>query len=453
MIRLIRMFAALARLVSRPGASGALAVSPRRTWAIARMTLIEASRRKSFTILVLFGLALLSSTAFFPSVDMAGRLRLMEVWALRAASLFTAIVALFISGSSLPGDFEQKRIYLLVTKPVSKSTIFLGKFLGLSLLLAIFVAVMGVVTVLFIRTVQFLEGPGFPSVMARERREADGFEARRAIKAETDEEKRRYVTAEAEGSLNWRFTGLRRSQFGDRIVLETRLAVGSPRDQFRASGNVRMDVRSAAGRHHAEQFLNTNEEIEWTMPADLVGSDGTLEVAFTCADGDGYIGAAKMGLGIYFKPMLFELAFARGLLLLLLQAMTVLSLTLMASSFLSAPLSILLGIILYLIGSAYGYVKEGAHDIDESIVELRTGKRHGSVPDEIPPWFLRFSSVISKVVLAVVPDFDDFDFSKWLLKDRAVSGRDLVRAAGRAALPILVLGALGMLILSFKDFG
>jgi hypothetical protein len=446
---LIPLFAGGARLATR-----VLAVSPRRTWAIARMTLIEASRRKVFTILVLFALALLSSTAFFPSVETAGRLRLMEVWALRAASLFTAIVALFISGSSLPGDFEQKRIYLLVTKPVSKSTIFLGKLLGLSLLLAIFVATMGAVTVVFIRGVQLLAGPGFPPVMAQERREADRFEAVRPLSTDADEvDKKRYVSAGNRGALTWQFTGLRRADFGDRVVLETRLSVGSPTDRFRSSGNVLLDVTSARGKHHAAQFLNTNEELDWSVPADLVGPDGTLDVAFTCGDGDGYIGAAKPGLGIYLKPMLFEFAFARGLVLLLLQAMTVLSLTLMASSFLSAPLSILLGILLYIVGSAYGYVKDGTRDIDQSLVELRSGKHKSSVPDEIPPWFLQFSSAVSKRVLAVVPDFDDFDFSKWLLKDRAVSGRDLAVAAGHAAMPILVLGALGMLVLSFKDFG
>jgi len=164
---LVRLFAGGTRALSVPGAVDGMAVSPRRVWAIARMTLLEASRRKVFAILALFGLALLIPTAFFPSVEMAGRLKLMEVWALRAASLFTAIVALFVSGSSLPSDFEQKRIYLLVTKPVSKGTIFLGKFLGLALLLALFIATMGVVTLLFFRGVQLLAGPSFPAMVAR----------------------------------------------------------------------------------------------------------------------------------------------------------------------------------------------------------------------------------------------------------------------------------------------
>jgi len=110
-----------------------------RVWAIARMTLLEASRRKVFTILLLFAAALLSSVLFFPSVEIEGRLRLIEIWALRASAVFTAIVGLFLAGFSLPQDFETKRIYMVVTKPISKPLVFLGRYLGYALLLAVFI--------------------------------------------------------------------------------------------------------------------------------------------------------------------------------------------------------------------------------------------------------------------------------------------------------------------------
>jgi hypothetical protein len=441
-----------------------VSISLGRVWAIARMTLLEASRRKVFLILLLFTAALLSSVAFFPSVEkMPDRLRLMEVWALRATSLFTAIVALFISGYSLPGDFEQKRIYLLVTKPVSKAAIFLGKFLGLSLLLATFVGTMGLVTVLFIRGVQLFAGPSFPPLVATERWDRAEFFALRPLRQDEDDDEKRkdkdrrksYILAETQGALRWRFAGLRRSDFGTQLQLESRLAVGSPRDDFRASGNVRLEARSGSSRYTTEQFLNTNDERDWTLPADFLAPDGTLDIIVSCGDSDGFLGAAPTDMALYLKSSQFEFAFARGLVLLFLESMTVLSLTLAASCFLSAPLSILLGILLYVIGATHGYVKDGARDIDQSLTQLQKGAKqgHSGTPEEIPPWFLRFSSIVSKGVLAAVPDFENFNFAKWLLKDRAVSWRDLGRAAGHALLPILVLGAVGMLVMVFKDFG
>ena len=422
-----------------------------RLWAIARMTLLEASRRKAFAILVLFSTSLLIPIAFFPSTEMAGRLKLLEAWALRASTFFTAIVALFITGFLLPSDFEQKRIYMLVSKPVSKSAIFLGRFVGLALLLAIFIVAMGAVTTLFIRGVALLAGPSFPRLVAFERLEANALTTSgEELGGETT---KKYVTAN--GRLIWRYQGLRRSDFGDQIRVETRLTVGAPKDIYRASGNIRLEVVGSSGSpFQRDQFLNTNEEREWLLPADLVGPEGVLNLIVRPMDLDGYVGGPKEGLGLYLKPALFEPVFARGMALVFFQSMIVLALTLMASTFLSAPLSILLGIMLFIVGSAHSYVRDGTRDIDRSLSELQAGpkKQHHHGSEEIPPWFLRFSSVTSKAVLSVVPDFDDFDFSRWLLKDRAVSANELWTAAKHALLPIVALAALGTLVMRFKDF-
>src|SRR5579872_290642 len=146
-----------------------------RLWAIAAMTLLEASRRKVFAILLLFGLALMSSVLFFPSIEVEARLRLIEVWALRASAIFTAIVGLFLAGFSLPQDFETKRIYLVVTKPVSKPIVFLGRYIGFAMLLGVFILTMGVVISLFLRTVKAFSGRRFPALVAYPRLRADDF--------------------------------------------------------------------------------------------------------------------------------------------------------------------------------------------------------------------------------------------------------------------------------------
>jgi hypothetical protein len=435
----------------RPGDA---TISPGGLWAVARLTLLEASRRKVFIILLLFMGAILSSMAFFPSVEPAGRLRLMEIWALRAISLFTALVALFITGFSLPGDFEQRRIYLLVTKPISKATIFLGKFLGLTILLAVFVAAMGLVTLLFIRTVQALSGPGFPKVQAFERHEAEAFGAIEPLPKEDPDDPARMILARSQGALQWEFRGLRREDFTSTIALETRLSIGSPDDKFRSSGTVTLDATTPADKSfHAEEFINTNEDREWSIPAGLIGPDGVLKIRLQCGDSDGFLSGGPSSAAIFLKPVWFEPVFIRGLLLLFFQSVTVLSVTLMASAILSAPLSILLGILLYIVGSSHGYVREGTRDIDRSLAELSAGKKHVQTPAEIPSWFLRFSSTVSNAVLFLVPDYEHFDYGKWLLKDRAVTGRDLGAAALRALPVVLITGILGMAVMIFKDFG
>lgn len=147
-----------------------------RLWAVASLTLKEAVRRKAFLLLILFAVALLSSMTFFSSVDPVSRLRLIEVWSLRATVFFAAIAAIFLGSASLPGDYEAKRIYVLASKPISKATFFFGKYLGFLLMLAIFMLIMGAITVAYIRIVKATGGPEVPELRARPLVPATGFE-------------------------------------------------------------------------------------------------------------------------------------------------------------------------------------------------------------------------------------------------------------------------------------
>jgi hypothetical protein len=422
-------------------------------WAIARMTLLEARRRKVFTILLLFAVALLSSILFFPSVEMDSRLRLIEVWALRASAIFTAIVGLFLAGFSLPQDFEQKRIYMIVTKPVSKSLVFLGRYVGYTLLLALFIGTMGLITVGFLRTVKAFSGDKFPALAAYPCLMPAELTNRGGEKIEggglTDA-----VKFGPNNALVWSFQGLRRSAFEDVVRAQARLVFGSVQDQYRSAGTVRIVVRNTAGGSHEIKALemNTNEEREFTFPSSLIREDGAISIAIQSGDSDGVIAAAPNYLQIFEKSMLFEFAFLRGLGLILLQSMIVLSITLAGSTLLSAPISILLGIMLYLFGSIYGYILEGTREIDTTLAEIQTGKEKRRTPEDIPVGVLWFSTKVSTILLKALPNFDHFDFSVWLLKDRAVSWTELGTAGGKALPPILVLVALGTLVMAFKDF-
>src|SRR6185369_691445 len=253
--------------------------------------------------------ALLSSVLFFPSVQQEdSRLRLIEIWSLRASALFTAIVGLFLAGFSLPTDFEQKRIYMIVTKPVSKSFVFLGRYAGYVLLLAVFIGSMGLITVLFLRTVSLFSGQKF-KLAAYPRIAPDqldhsggewvtiGNDTCVAVKFGTDKNS-------APRHLEWRFDGLRRSSFTDQVDVQSRLVFGAENDPYRASGAVRVVLRNSAGATHEVRLqMNTNEERRFQFPADLIGGDGRLTVEFHPADSDGIIAGAPEWLMLHEKSM------------------------------------------------------------------------------------------------------------------------------------------------------
>jgi len=424
-----------------------------RLWAIASMTLLEATRRKVFSILLLFALALLSSILFFPAVEVDARLRLIEVWSLRASTLFTAIVGLFLAGFALPQDFEQKRIYMIVSKPVSKSLVFLGRYAGYALLLVVFIGAMGALTTGFLRGVMLFSSEKFPPLVAYPRLMTEDFQAPGGQPLE-ESQAQAAVGFGPDKALVWTWAGLHRSDFDEKARIRLRLIFGAVADPYRASGTVdiRLRNKSGAATHATRLALNTNEERTFEVPSTLIDDDGVLRAEVRCVDADGKIASSPEWMVLYEKSMSFELAFARGLGLILLQSLIVLSITLAGSTFLSAPLSIILGILLTIVGSIHSYVREGSRDIDHSLAEIRTSKTPQRTPENLPVWLLTFSTTMSKAALAAVPDFAHFDYSVWLLKDQAVSWSELAAAAGKAAPPIAVLIALGVLVMLFKDF-
>jgi hypothetical protein len=60
------------------------------------------------------------------------------------------IVAIFVAALSLPGDLSEKTIYTVATKPVRRSSVILGKTLGLAALSALILALMGGTSLLVI---------------------------------------------------------------------------------------------------------------------------------------------------------------------------------------------------------------------------------------------------------------------------------------------------------------
>lgn len=422
-----------------------------RLWAVARMTLLEALRRKVFLILLLFGVALVSGTLFFPAINEEARLRLLQAWSLRAATFFSAIVGLFLAGFSIPADIETKRVYLLVTKPLPKPFLFLGRLLGFSLLVALFIAASGLLSTSLMRVVAAAGGPSFPRPVARPCLKPDEFGASRGQEVENLPGK--VVLHQPDSYLAWRFPARGPEAFDGPIRGQIRLFIGSPTDKYRADGKVRILARGPGGaRQLPDLVLNTNEEKDIELPADIVGQGGRIEVLAMAVDADGMIAGDGTRLVLFERPAPFELAYLGGMVLVFLQSLTVLTLTLAASTLVSGPLAVLLGILLYLVGSIYGFTAEATRELDRSLAVERGARNTGTVRD-LPTPLVRISNTISKAVLKVVPDFDRFDYGRWLLKDTTVSWPE-TRAAGAHALPLLAIClAAGILVMLWRDLG
>lgn len=420
--------------------------------AVAALTFLEAVRRKVFLIVLIVGAAIVSSAAFLPAVDAAGRLRLIEIWSVRTVTVFCSLGAIFLAGFSLPGDFEQRRIYTLVTKPIHKGTIFAGKFLGFVLLMAVFLVIMGVVTLVYLKVIAAVS-EDFPKARVYPRHEPVRLEGQSPQTDGTGWA----TTSNDPKPLQWSFEGLPGGRFPESVKARVKLDLARfPGMGLRLQADVRITGVHPVTREEHSQVLTVekNRMMDFEFPGRLVSDDGRLLIRMRPDEPDLLIGSWPEELQIRSDPVSFELNFMKGMLLVLLQSSLVLLATLSASTFVSAPVSILLGACLFLTGSMWSFVTESLEDVDRQLQDAERRQREGAParPDDVPPWLLRISGAMSRVVLKAVPDFDAYNFGEWLLTDTSVSARDLGRAlaafAPRAALLLIV----GLLLISFRDF-
>ena len=126
-----------------------LFLSPRRTWAIARLSIKESIRKQAVAGLIVFMLVLAVALWFLDpeSIDPAA---LYVSFVLTAVNYLVLLMAVVTSAFSLPNDIKHKTIYTIVTKPVRPSEIVLGRMLGFSIVCTVPLIIMGFSSYFFV---------------------------------------------------------------------------------------------------------------------------------------------------------------------------------------------------------------------------------------------------------------------------------------------------------------
>ena len=126
-----------------------LDISPRRIFALTRLAMKEAWRRRVVVALVVYFVILLFAS-WFLRTDHQEPAKLFLSFVLMATTYLVLGISLVLSAFSLPNDFKTKTIYTVVTKPVRAGEIILGRILGFSLVGTILLVVMGFFSYIFV---------------------------------------------------------------------------------------------------------------------------------------------------------------------------------------------------------------------------------------------------------------------------------------------------------------
>lgn len=121
-------------------------ISPRRVFAIMKLTLKEAWRRKALLVFVVFAMLLMFAGWFITDQNDRAELQLNVhiTFMLTTISWLILPVVMFLSCWGLPEDIRIRSLHTVVTKPVRRIEVVLGRMLGFVSMSSVILLVMGV---------------------------------------------------------------------------------------------------------------------------------------------------------------------------------------------------------------------------------------------------------------------------------------------------------------------
>jgi ABC-type transport system involved in multi-copper enzyme maturation permease subunit len=124
-------------------------LSLRRIWALARLSFKEAIRRRVLWILTIPLLIFLFASWFIPSKSESQISTYVSVVEFVMSRLLL-IAAVILASFSIPNDIKQQTIHTVLTKPVQRFEIVLGRFLGYSALMTLVLMAMSAISLLYL---------------------------------------------------------------------------------------------------------------------------------------------------------------------------------------------------------------------------------------------------------------------------------------------------------------
>ncbi len=135
--------------VSLPFLAGLVQLRWRRIWALALVSFKEAVRRRILWVFAFLLVGFLFASWFLPSKEedqVRGYVNFISI----AMALLLLIPAGLLAAFGIPNDMSNQTIYTIVTKPVERFEIYLGRVVGYTMLMSLVLAVMTAVSLLYV---------------------------------------------------------------------------------------------------------------------------------------------------------------------------------------------------------------------------------------------------------------------------------------------------------------
>jgi hypothetical protein len=370
-------------------------ISARRIWALAMLTAREAIRRKALLVFGVFALLFMFGSWFLSSPGEKADIQIQRhvVFVFTAISWLVLPVVLMLSCWGIPEDIKARSMHTVVTKPVRRIEIVLGRMLGFSLIATLVVAVMAVAGYIWIdrQVSQDAHGqlvckvPVYGKLAFLDRA---GQPASAGINVGDVWTFRSYIEGSTKACAIWEF---------ERLGESSLMALPATKDR-EATRGLRVQTAFESFRTHkgvmnsgllcALTLINPSTNLRVPLPAfevaeyrgdanvtpipasltfydsearknktvDLlkdVVADGRLKIEARCLNGEQFLGMARPDMFIRTADRSFAVGFFKAITGVWLQALVIVMIGVTASCFLKGPVATLMTFAVLIVGQSF----------------------------------------------------------------------------------------------------
>ncbi len=450
----------------------------RSIWAVAANTIKQALRMRIAVVFIILLLILLPVMGLITTGDgtLKGRLQTYTSYGMSLTSLLLCLLSIIVSVYTLTSDFDGKQIYTVLTKPLHRFQFLVGKLIGVMILnIALLILFSAIIYAVVVFT------PGFSKAPEDELEQAKNefFTARTGLRpAEIDvsqEVKAAYEKLQRTGQLEQIFENVPKQTIMAQLTAQKKqekqsAVVGrelvwefekvKPLDSSRSlfirfkydvsvnppdlsvysrweAGDIRQikdgsTITPPFYRTDRKDLIRTFHEIE--VPADVVAADGYLAIIFLNVPLNRTVVMfpPEDGLEILYKADTFTANFLRAVLLILSRLIFLTCLGILAATFLSFPVAILLCLAVFLTGTISVFIVESFDYLSKDLIGIY--------------------QILLRPIIQLLPQFDKANPSKYLVPARLLSWLALARiAVSMVLVKSGLLFAAGILIFSRRE--
>ncbi len=449
-----------------------------RIWAVARNTFVSSMRMKTaivFMLLLIILLPILSLTSTGDGTAI-GRLQSFISYGLGLVAFLLSVLTIIVSCYTLSNDIKHKQIYMVVTKPIRRFELIIGKVLGVMLLDLLLLSVFS--SIIYALTVQM---PHFAKADEAELARLDNefFTARAALKMNLDEqaienrvrqaynelkrtgqlsesrskeeilselrdvEKFSRHSAEPGGTVLWEFEGVKPFDVNESIFIRFKFnASQEPPDKNIYGvwyvGDYRQ-IKYGQSRMQTPIYTLPRKDVvgllrEFEVPADAVASDGYLAVVFynEPMNETTVIFPIEDGFEVLYKAGSFANNFLRAVLIIFSRLVFLAALGVSLSTWLGFPVAILCSFAVFFTGVINGFVVQSFNYLGQNVAI--------------------FYKYVIKPLIWLLPKFDEsFNVNRYIIDARLIRYGFLALAVGVLAVKSLILLLAGFFIFAKRE--